>query len=196
MSITLNSYPSQWAVTSFWSLLLGQMLPANTALNSKKWNILMTSRTLKLKINNYLALVRVTIWHFSARYCGGWNKTRGREYVPSLMTIIRSSHTRSSSLPSHTGLSLGSRRCADNLDVETTRKFWQKEKPLAPVLVLFYLFIIILGFPHLGTRFSMISSGGQCGLHKVIIFNITIKYPPGKLNKRAMFAICLKKKKN
>ena len=117
-------------------------------------------------------------------------KTRGREYVPSLMTIIRSSHTRSSSLPSHTGLSLGSRGCADNLDVETTRKFWQKEKLLAPVLALFYLFIIILGFPHLGTRFSMISGGGQCGLHKVIIFNITIKYPLGKLNKRAMFAIC------
>lgn len=156
----------------------------------------MTLRTLKLKINNYWALVRVTIWHFSARYCGGWNKTRGREYVPSLMTIIRSSHTRSSSLPSHTGLSLGSRGCADNLDVETTWKFRQKEKPLAPVLVLFYLFIIILGFPHLGIRFSMISNGGQSGLHKVIIFKITIKYSPGKLNKKGNVCHMLKKKTN
>lgn len=71
MSITLNSYPSQGAVTSFWSLSPEGMLPANTALNRKKWKILTTSRTLKLKINNYSALLRVTIWHFSARYCGG-----------------------------------------------------------------------------------------------------------------------------
>lgn len=164
------------------------MLPANTALNSKKWNILMTLRTPKIE-NKLFGSCKSCIWHFSARYCGGWNKTRGRECVPSLMTIIRSSHTRSSSLPSHTGLSLGSRGCADNLDVET-HKVRQKEKPLAPVLVLFYLFIIILGFPHLGTRFSMISNGGQSGLHKVTIFKITIKYSPGKLNKRAMFVVC------
>lgn len=71
MSMTLNSYPSQGAVTFFCSLSLEWMLPANTALNPKKWDILTTSRTLKLKINSYSAPVRATIWHLSARYCGG-----------------------------------------------------------------------------------------------------------------------------
>lgn len=95
---------------------------------------------------------RVTAWHFSARYCGGWNKTRGREYVP-----ICNDYNQD--LPTQWALHLTATQKASHLalcDVLTTwtweqhtRRSGRKDNPLALFLYWFY-FIYKCVYCHLG----------------------------------------------